>query len=203
MKLLALLVVTACANKLPDTRYYQLAAPAKPSTHGTAVIVVEPLETDTAYDDERIVYRTNAYRLDYYQYHRWSTSPGVLVGNYLEQALEHSGQFKAVLRGPSTDAAVTLGGRVVAIEEVDRSRTKWVGRIVLELSLTDSRTGEILWHEQFEETEPMPLQRPEGLARALSIAMSRITARVAPIIASHAQRAPATTTPSSTARRRP
>jgi ABC-type uncharacterized transport system auxiliary subunit len=200
MKRLALLLLVACANKVPETRYYQLATPSAKSTPGSAVIVVEQLITETAYDDERIVYRTNPYRLDYYQYHRWSAAPGVLIGNYLEQAFEKSGKFRAVVREATDGAAVSLGGRVVAIEEVDQSKQRWVGRIVLELSLTDLRSGQVVWSEQFEETELMPTQHPEGLARALSTAMARIAKRAAPTIAEYAERSPApTATP--TARR--
>lgn len=181
--------LAACANKVPETRYYQLAAPTSP-VRGTAdaVLVVEPLDTDAAYDDERIVYRTTPYRLDYYQYHRWSAAPGVLVGNYLEEALERSGRFRSVVRALTPAAHALLGGRIVAIEEVDASARRWLGRIVLELTLTDPRTGEIVWTEQYEETEPMPVQHPEGLARALSTAMHRITRRAAPTIAAHADR---------------
>ncbi|HLL20984.1 MAG TPA: ABC-type transport auxiliary lipoprotein family protein [Kofleriaceae bacterium] len=184
---LAFVVLAACANKIPETRYYQLAAPTTKAQPGSIVLVVEPLSTEGAYDDERIVYRTNPYRLDYYQYHRWSAPPGVLIGNYLEQAFEKSGRFRAVVREANVSAAVSLGGRIVAIEEVDQSKQRWIGRIVLELSLTDTHTGEIVWTEQFEETELMTTQHPEGLARALSNAMERIAKRAGPQIAEHAE----------------
>jgi ABC-type uncharacterized transport system auxiliary subunit len=111
-----------------------------------------------------------------------------MVGNYLEQAFEHSGKFRAVVRDATPDAPVILAGRVIAIEEVDRSKTAWIGRIVLELILTDARTGEALWSEQFEETEPLLQQTPEGLAAALSAAMSRIVAHSVPVIADLADR---------------
>lgn len=190
MKLATLcLALAACSGNVPATRYYQLAAPtvrAHPSA--SSVLAIEPLETEAAYDDERIVYRTNPFRLDYYQYHRWSSAPGVLVGNYLEQAFEASGRFRAVVRELTPAAHAVLGGRVIAIEEVDSSKQKWTGRIVLELTLTDPRTGEVVWNEQFEETEAMPTQHPEGLARALSAAMARIAKRAAPMIADHADR---------------
>jgi ABC-type uncharacterized transport system auxiliary subunit len=182
------LACAACAGKLPDTRYYQLAAPGAPAHGGDSLLVLEPLTTDAAYDDERIVYRTTPYRLDYYQYHRWSSSPGVMVGNYLEQALETSGKFRAVVRDATPDAPVILAGRVVAIEEVDRSKTAWVGRIVLELLLTDARTGEALWTDQLEEIEPLQAQTPEGLAAALSVAMSRIVAHTIPVVADFTER---------------
>jgi ABC-type uncharacterized transport system auxiliary subunit len=185
----AWIACAGCAGKLPETRYYQLAPPeARMRGGGDGLLVLEALTTDAAYDDERIVYRTTPFRLDYYQYHRWSSAPGVMVGNYLEQALETSGRFRAVVRDPTPGAPVNLTGRVLAIEEVDRSKTSWLGRIVLELVLTDARTGEALWTEQFEETEPLRQQTPEGLAAAISIAMTRIVARTVPVVADLADR---------------
>lgn len=180
--LLVLLALAACAGKLPPTRHYALApvTGAGVAATGDVVLVLEPFTTEPAYDDERIVYRPSPYRLDYYNYHRWSSAPGTLVGNYLEQALERTGRFRAVVRELSPQAPVVLGGRVVAIEEIDTSRTRWVGRIVVELTLTEPRTGAVLWTEQFDETEPLATQTPEGLARALSVALARIAARTAP-----------------------
>jgi len=181
--ILALTAAAACGGKLPETRYYQLAAPAEKHTGGDQLLVLESLTADAAYDDDRIVYRTTPFRLDYYQYQRWSSAPGMMVGNYLEQAFETSGRFRAVVREMTPDASAVLTGRVVAIEEVDRSKTDWVGHIVVELVLTDAKSGEALWTEQLEETEPLRQQNPEGLAAALSIAMARIAAHAIPVIA--------------------
>jgi ABC-type uncharacterized transport system auxiliary subunit len=188
---IALLLVSACAgSKTPETRFYQLAPPVGQDGAGDLTLVLEPLTTDQAYDDERIVYRTTPYRLDYYQYHRWSAAPGTMVGNYLEHALERSGKFRAVTRESSADAPVILGGRVVAIEEVDKSKTQWVGRIVVELTLTEARSNKTLWTEQFEELEPLQAQTPEGLAKALSVAMGRIAAKAAPKIEAETRNRP-------------
>ena len=181
------LLLLACASHVPDTRFYQLATPESSPGRGDVVLVLDQMTTDAGYDDERIVYRTTPYRFDYYQYHRWSAPPGTLVGNYLEQALERSGRFRAVVREMVDGAAAVLTGRVIAIEEVDTSRSKWVGRIVVELALRDARTGAALWTEQFEETEPLAKQEPEGLARALSAAMARIVHRATPAIADHSE----------------
>lgn len=187
--LLACLLL-ACGGKLPETRYYELAPAPVANTQSTSdlVLVLEPLSTDAAYDDERIVYRTNAYRFDYYQYHRWSAAPGTLVGNYLERAFERTGRFRAVVRELDPSAPVILGGRVIAIEEVDDAKDRWRGHLVLELTLTDARSGEVVWSDQYEEYEPLPAQTPEGLARALSTALARIADRAAPVVAEHAER---------------
>lgn len=182
--------LAACGGKLPQTHFYQLADPGRDVEPGPGVpLAIETLVTDSAYDDDRMVYRITPYRLDYYNYHRWSAAPGTLVANYLERAFESSGRFGAVTRDDDTgEAPVVLGGRVLAIEEVDVSKDRWVARIVLELTLTDTSSGEVLWTEQFEETEPMPRQHPEGLARALSVALERIANRAVPVVSSLAER---------------
>ena len=189
---LAIVLLAACGGKLPETRFYLLAAPAAnpaPATSpGDLAIALEPFDTDPGYDDDRIVFRSTAYRMDYYQYHRWSAPPGAMIGNYLEQALENSGKFRSVARELSADAPAVLGGRVIAIEEIDASKTSWRGRIVIELTLSDARTGLVLWTEQYDESEPLTAQTPEGLARALSAAMARIVTRAAPIVAEIADR---------------
>ena len=179
--------LTACAGKLPETRYYQLASPATPAPSNSGVaLVVETLETDNAYDDERIVYRLTPYRLDYYNYHRWSAPPGTLIGNFLEAAFEASGRFRSVSRDTNSEAPVILGGRVIALEEVDKSKTSWVGHAVIELRLTDATTGDVVWSQQFDESEPVKDQTPEGLAQALSKALDRIAKNALPLIADHA-----------------
>jgi ABC-type uncharacterized transport system auxiliary subunit len=192
MRYILLLALAACAGKVPDTRYYQLAPPQTQAKQpGDASIAIEPLTTDGAYDDDRIVYRVTPYRLDYYNYHRWSSPPGTMLGNYLQDAFSRSGRFRAVTRDASDAVPVTLGGRVIAIEEVDQSKTSWLGRIAVELTVTDTVTNKILWSQRFEETEPLHEQTPEGLARALSRAMSRISERALPEVAELATQATA------------
>lgn len=190
MRYVLLLAIAACAGKVPDTRYYQLAAPAVAATQaGEASIAVEPLTAEGAYDDERIVYRVTPYRLDYYNYHRWSSPPGTMLGNYLQDALARSGRFRAVTYEPSESIPLTLGGRVIALEEIDQSKTRWLGHVAVELTLTDTLTNQVLWSRRFDETEPVREQTPEGLARALSAAMARITRQALPAVAGEAQAA--------------
>lgn len=178
-------VLASCAGKPPPpTRYYQLALPlAEPAVDGQGTLVIEPLATTGAYDDERMVYRVDPYRLDYYDYHRWTAAPGALVSGYLEQALRRTGRFRTVASESTAPGAVTLGGRVVALEEVDTSKTRWVGHVVLELVARDA-SGNIVWTRDFDENEPMPTQSPEGLARAVTAAMARVANRVAPELGS-------------------
>ena len=185
---LVVLVLSACGGSLPETRYYDLApGRTRMPARSDAILTIDSFDTDPGYDDDRMVYRTTPVRMDYYHYHRWSAAPGVLVANQLERVLERSGRFRQVLRSGTPSVGVRLRGRVVAIEEVDVSKRRWLGRIALELYLEDVASGEVLWSRQFDETEPLRVQSPEGLARALSTATRRIALRMAPEIATIAR----------------
>ena len=188
----ALLLAAAaagCAGRAPETRYYDLASAARRHAGDGPVLVIEALEADEPYDDDRIVYRESPFRVDYYHYHRWTASPGALVSRHLERALEASGRFGAVLREPPAGAAYVLGGRLLALEEVDVSRRRWIGRVALELHLRDAASGDVVWTRKLEETEPVARQTPEGVARALSRALDRIARRLAPELGAVAARA--------------
>jgi ABC-type uncharacterized transport system auxiliary subunit len=192
----ALLVgpAAACGARGPETRYYQLAAAtATMRGHGAGgpVLAVEPLDAGAAYDDERIIYRTSPYRLDYYEYHRWSASPGTMVGDAIADVLAASGRFGAIEREETREADVVLGGRLVALEEVDVSSTRWVGRIALDLRLTDARSGDVIWSQRLEATEPLARRSPEGLAAAVSRALARLLGRATPQLAALSRNAAA------------
>ena len=193
MKLLiVVLCLAACGSSPPPaTRYYQLALPAGTQAQAAeqlGALVIEPLTAEGAYDDERMVYRSSPYRLDYYDYHRWGAAPGPLVTTYLQQVLRKSGRFKSVVTDDSSDEhALTLSGRILAIEEVDTSKKKWNGHIALELSARDA-SGKVVWTQHFDETAPMPVQSPEGLAAAVTAAMQRIAGQIAPQLGEIAER---------------
>lgn len=181
---LLITVLAACSGSVPQTRYYQLASPAPASgaETGGSVLAIEPLVTEGAYDDERIVYRLDPVRFDYYAYHHWSTTPGAMVGGYLQQSLARSGKFRSVVRDTTKDTSVVLGGRVTAIEEIDESKTRWIGHLAVELTLTDAKSGEMLWSHPYEQREPLTAQTPEALARAIGVAMDHIITDATPAI---------------------
>ncbi|MBA2664895.1 MAG: membrane integrity-associated transporter subunit PqiC [Bradymonadaceae bacterium] len=181
---LALLVsLAAGCSTSQEIRHYQLhLAPApseRASTSTGVVLALDPFVTDAAYDDQRMVYRTSLYRLDYYHYHRWSASPGMMVTDYLRRAYSDLGVFEAVVSGYSSLSHVVLSGRVVALEEVDLEPTQWIARVTLELQLRETASGRLIWSRSYGEEQTMDQRTPEGLATALSVAMTRIVKRSA------------------------
>ncbi len=175
----AFAAAAGCRATVPPTDYYSLAPPpAAAAARGTnAVVAIDALDADPPYDDPRIAYRIGPVQLDYYNYQRWAAPPGALIADYLADAFAASGRFGAVVRDGGSSAALTLGGRVLALEEVDVTPTRWVGRLAVELDATDPESGQLRWSERFDDTEPVAIRSPAGLARAITIAAQRIAAR--------------------------
>jgi ABC-type uncharacterized transport system auxiliary subunit len=172
-----------CGRSLPDTHFYTLARGSGPlpASSTTAVLAIEPFDADRPYDDDRMVYRLDPYRMDFYTYDRWSAPPGEMIGAYIADVAAKSGRFRAVVRDGSADAQVTLGGRVIAIEEVDVAPGRSVARLVIDLEVRDANARS-LWHARFEETEPMVSRDPQGLARATTTALQRVLGRALPSV---------------------
>lgn len=191
--LLGLLLAGSCASQLPETRHYTLVPPSPAASRDEALstLAVEPLDVDSAYDTERMVYRTSPYRLDYYEYHLWSAHPSLHVADYLRSAYARSGWFRAVVAEPQPEAHPVLGGRLLAFEEVDTTRERWVGHVAVELWLRLSPGGRTLWSKSYDRTVPMPVRNPEGLAQALSAALEPIVRDSAPLVARALQAAAA------------
>ncbi|MFO7181674.1 MAG: ABC-type transport auxiliary lipoprotein family protein [Pseudomonadota bacterium] len=180
------LFVASCGGPVPDIHYYELVvlqSARPPASDPRLVLVIQPLEVDAAYESERMVYRVSPYRIDYYHYHRWSAAPALTVADHLRKAYARTGKFRRVVLEPASRAELVLGGRLLALEEVDVSEESWYGKVEIELVLEARETGEIVWSRTFSERERMDRRSPEGLARALSVALDRIVAASAGPIA--------------------
>lgn len=150
------------------------------------VLAVASFQSDVAYDEQRIVYRTSDQRLDYYHFHRWSSSPGDMAAVVLRETYRKLGRFRYVVGGLDPRADVILSGRVVALEEVDLSEDRWEAHVSLELTLRDTVTGDVLWNQLVEERQPIEQQTPEGVALSVGKALTRIGLSTAGAIASAA-----------------
>lgn len=175
--MLGALVLHGCSSSVQPTHHYALRVLTErqaSSPEARASLAVPTLEVLGAYDTDRIVYRASPYRLDYYEYHRWASTPSLLLSEHLRRAYERTGLFEEVTldRVPSTSAV--LEARLLALEEVDVTPSKWLGRVALDLTLRDAGSGAVLFSREFTREEPLQQQRPEALAAAVSVALEQI-----------------------------
>lgn len=183
-----LLTLTGClaGGPTPDTTLYRLdvrsADPAPECGSAGPALVVEDLDVDGAYDDARITYRKGRYALSRYHYHRWSAAPGVLVADALRTAYQRTCGFSVVRRDRRARADVTLGGRVLRIEEVDASDERWRAELAVELFALDTETGRTIWTHSEVASVALEQQSPRGVADAMSALVWKIARHTSPRI---------------------
>lgn len=147
---------------------------ASRGTSSDIILAIEDFSAGSAYDERRIVYREKDYRFDYYHFHRWAAPPGMLVSDTLREVYRRTGAFRSVVGGYAARADVILAGRVIALEEVDKDKKNWIGRVVLDLRLRDAKSGELLWSSTVSREKKLEKQNPRGLAAAISRALTDI-----------------------------
>ena len=145
--LFAVVLMTACGS-VPKTHYYSVtmpaAAPAADSPSG-GVLDVARFQAASVLRDDRILYYQTPTELNYYQYHRWSAEPAVLMAELVSRRVKASGAFSDVRQIPhSTPGDFQLRGRVLNFEELDYEPGGHV-RMALELDLVRNSDHKIVW----------------------------------------------------------
>lgn len=145
-------------------------------------IKVELFSVAQAYNSTAMVYRPNPYTREAYSYHRWRVSPGYLVTDFLVRDLRNSGLFKAVFSHESRGKSrFVVEGGVEEIEELDEA-DGWKAALALNITLLDTSEEEItkrvVFQKSYQSLEPLPEKTPQGLARAMSQAMERLSQEI-------------------------
>lgn len=190
IRLAVVAAMLACAPAIPTTHLYRLQLPTTPGIEPAACdpairgsLFVRDMQVAGAYDDVRMVYRQSEYQLQRYEYHEWVAPPGELVSDALRDGYATSGWFARVERAQDASVTATLHGRVLALEEVDRTRTQWFAHLQLELELQDARTHARLWSHEYDLTHPLAERSPNGLAAATSALLREVIDASAPELA--------------------
>lgn len=174
------LLLTSCGGA-PQVQHYRLAPEVAPTAGGGAEGVrvgVLPFRVDPPYDQDQIVYRvaTEPQRIGFYSYHRWAAPLERMVPVAAARMLEgRAGIALAEPADPETRYDVLLGGRLLAVEEVDLVGSER-GRAEVELWLT-GHGGDELWRGRFNgsaEADVETVSQVVALAeRALGDALGR------------------------------
>ena len=179
-------LLAACGTAVPATHHYRVVVEAATqlAPEDGPRLVLEDFETDPAYEDERMVYRESAFRLDYDAYNRWDVAPRLLVTTFLRNAYVTQGSFSWVGDYSPAGALPVLSGRVIALEEVALSKSKSVAHLELALWLRSADGHRTLWSERFQHDEPMRERGPDALAEAMSHALNLVAQKTGPALAS-------------------
>ncbi len=180
----ALLVAAVCAGcgAGPKTHYYMFRAPVAPQaprTRTNLVLQVQPFDAPGLYRDDRIIYYTSPTELNFYDYHRWSSSPAQLLTNLAEKYFAETGLFKQVYPYPApVHADYTLRGRVLDLAQMDyeKGKTDKAGnaRVGLALDLIDTEDNHVVWSMRKEGEVAIRKKGVPAVVNALNAASRQI-----------------------------
>ncbi|MCX5888784.1 MAG: ABC-type transport auxiliary lipoprotein family protein [Deltaproteobacteria bacterium] len=182
--LISLLLWCGCGKPPMLVQQYLLDYPAPPVKAAPLAdsLKVEPFAVGQAFNTTAMVYRTDPYKSETYNYSRWRVNPGYLVADYLTRDLRNARIFKAVLSTDSpTKARFALEGGVEEMQEIDQGEI-WQASLALNITLLDTSENEItrrvLFQKKYQAAEPLTEKTPGGLAQAMSRAMEQLSARI-------------------------
>jgi uncharacterized lipoprotein YmbA len=153
----------------PEVHHYTLTlhAPETTSDKGKASLVVRAFSAHDPYNQERLVYRTSPYQLDFYNYHRWASSPTEQVTDLTRRYLRGTAIFAKVYPSTEGSADFTLNGRILQFEEIDHDQT-WEAALSIDFWLTRAEQRTPLWFRTYSTSRQTEKRNPAAVAEALS-----------------------------------
>jgi len=171
-------LAAGCGAARPS-KYYELTVPgssgADPAGDAFPVtIVMGPLLSSHLYREDRIVYGSNAEAMGTYEYQRWAEPPTEMIQDVLLRALRASGRYRSVYaQRSSIRGDYLLHGELYDFKEITGSAMS--ARLVLELELRDTRSGNTVWTHLYNHDEPVSGKDVSAVVTALDRNVQRAT----------------------------
>lgn len=172
----------------PEVHHYTLALPqpAPDLGSGKSTLVVRAFSAHDPYNQERLVYRTSPYQLDFYNYHRWASSPTEQIADLTRRYLRAAPLFAKVY--PSTDgnADFTLNGKLLQLDEIDHEKT-WEAVLTIDFWLTRAEQRTPVWFQTYTVARQAEKRNPAAIAEAMShnlaTVLAKLVADLTPVVA--------------------
>lgn len=172
-----LLVLLGCGSvEVPSESVWRLPSPRLEvsSLSDTTVLRVQRLELSGALPDDRLVVAFGPHRLAVRELDRWSGPLCDLVSQAVRTGLTRSRAF-AQVKGPEERGRedLVLTGRILEFQEVWSSGRR-DGQVALDLKLTRSQDGKMIWQQEISRSVQITAPGAEGAVGALAAALQGV-----------------------------
>lgn len=188
------LLAAGCLEKRQPApvKNYVLEYPAPAAAKKTLpqTIKVRRFNAAREADGTGMAFKPGPFQRDAYLYHRWISAPADMISDLLFRDLAASRAFAAVF-GPDDTARARfeLQGGLLECLQV-RENGQWLARLKLTATLLDNQSkrlpGRVAWQRDYKATKPLAENSPEGLARAMSLALQDLSATLRQDLAARA-----------------
>jgi ABC-type uncharacterized transport system auxiliary subunit len=136
----------------------------------------------SAYNSTDMIFRSDAYSLDSFNYSRWAVNPADMVADSLLRDMRGSGLFGAIFSRSEGDEGqfVISGGIEEFYLRIDKSNKAAVISITISLKDTQgNETGKVMmFQKKYVREEPLQESSPRGYCQAASQAMLVISQQI-------------------------
>ncbi|NLP09115.1 hypothetical protein GX408_01835, partial [bacterium] len=137
--LCAALLLVACGH-VPQTRYYVIAAPEPQpgAVKKELVLRLAPVTADAVHAQDRLIFRTSDYEVQFDPYRRWALAPNEMIQQSAMDFFTKAGAFKRVtasLPDPQ-ERFWSLALAVRAFEEIVTPKRRF-GRVSLQAQVSE------------------------------------------------------------------
>ncbi len=173
--LMPLLFMGCRSSQSIQNRFYMLELPATVQAdmpeHFTPLpgsYQVQPVEVSSAYASYQIALREESHSIRYFSFNEWAERPASKLTAMVNSFFNNNNVFEEILTGRQVDQADFILQTRVHRMEVDNQTDVFEARLVIEFSLTDTRTGEILHHHLADRSRVLPNRNLNLFAVAIS-----------------------------------
>ena len=144
-------------------------------------LAIEPFKTVAPYDTHQIIYSNDEFSQNKYYYYQWMSVPDEMITHLLTRDLIASNYFDAVM--PSDDIALRyqLYGSIDKFYEQD-TNNRWFAVLSVTITLIDGKeknpVKQFCLQKNYNQIQPLAQKNPKSLARAMSTAMSKVSALI-------------------------
>ncbi len=187
--------LTGCGTSLlpkaaPPPALYSLddaaASDARsPSARSAApTLVVNPPRAAAGFDTTCIIYLRQPQSIDSYTQSAWVDTPAQMLAPLIVRAVQRSGAFRAVLRGPSAaEAEFLLDTELIRLQHEFMGRPSRV-RLTLRAGLIATASRRVLASREFDASAVAPSEDAPGGVTAAHMAVQTLLAELAAFCAS-------------------
>ena len=175
MLLVPLLFMGCRSSKSIQNRFYTLELPATVHADMPERFLplpgryrVQTVEVSPAYASYQIALRKESHSIRYFLFNEWVERPASALTTMVKSFLNDNEVFEEILTGRQTGEADYFMQTRIHRMEADHRTRDFEARLVIEFSLTDARTGEVLHHHLADRNSVLPQRNLNLFAAAIS-----------------------------------
>lgn len=183
MLLSACSVLEPVKSQAPATYALEAQFSAQTTHKGELVLQVSIPQARSGYESSRMVYLKKPHELEYFANNQWVDSPARMLAPLLQQAIESSGKYKAVITSRSAVLAdLRLDTEIVRLQQEFLSNPSQL-HLTLRVQLIDLQKKSILAQREFDVLEAAASEDPYGGVVAANRALQKVLPLIAAFVA--------------------